>query len=700
MTDIVDLKFRADTKELDSATTKLVGLTKGMPSVSKVADELFDSIKKLNSGVALLGATIVVAAGGLFLLAKSALEQNAALLELANTTMMSVKEAQVMKEVFEQTGSSAEKMQATMIKFNRAVSDSADPLSKTASALKLLGVSQQQLQNLSPAKQFELVAASLSKLADGTAKSRIENELFGKTGPEINRVLKEFGEGVKEADERLKAYGIEIDDADAAMSEKLLSSVAAGSKMFGKFGQDLVQTFIPAFQSLAEEFIDSGKKGGFLRESIDALSIVFKVFGQVVFTVGNVVLRPIVLIFKEMITSIQGFSRAIAAIVNHDYKEALNIAKETAVQMAKNFDDAAKAMEKNVKLTWEGADAYKSMKKTANEHLEAVKKLNKLRADALELQNASDKSADAFNKKLQEEKANTVAINIQHKAELEMLTMSVHQIEKRKIMMDAELKLTKEIAKINAQHISGEEKTRQTKQLTEEINNQRDARLRNVDAIHAEKTGTEGLYNGAIKGIKDWGDSATNTYDSMKQASGKWLDSAASGLVEFVNTGKMDFKGFALSIIKDIEMMIAKQLMFNAIKSATAGTSFAGMFANGAAFDKGNVMAFASGGVVNTPTVFPMANGSGLMGEAGPEAVMPLQRTSDGRLGVATTGGGKGDGVAIGNINITIQRSDKTTDQEQAALIANEIKKISKKEIADARRSGNANNPISTSFAF
>ena len=66
----------------------------------------------------------------------------------------------------------------------------------------------------------------------------------------------------------------------------------------------------------------------------------------------------------------------------------------------------------------------------------------------------------------------------------------------------------------------------------------------------------------------------------------------------------------------------------------------AGMpFAAGGAFSQGRVMPFARGGVVSSPTSFPMRGGRGLMGEAGPEAIMPLARGPDGRLGVAAAGG-------------------------------------------------------------
>ncbi len=57
-------------------------------------------------------------------------------------------------------------------------------------------------------------------------------------------------------------------------------------------------------------------------------------------------------------------------------------------------------------------------------------------------------------------------------------------------------------------------------------------------------------------------------------------------------------------------------------------------FAQGGAFVQGRVTPFAKGGVVGAPTPFPMRGGTGLMGEAGPEAIMPLARGADGSLGV------------------------------------------------------------------
>ena len=70
----------------------------------------------------------------------------------------------------------------------------------------------------------------------------------------------------------------------------------------------------------------------------------------------------------------------------------------------------------------------------------------------------------------------------------------------------------------------------------------------------------------------------------------------------------------------------------------------------------GKVEKYAYGGVVKKPTLFPMANGIGLMGEAGAEAILPLRRGSNGKLGVQSTGGG------IVNINVNVDASGSSVE--------------------------------------
>ncbi|WP_166416356.1 phage tail tape measure protein [Cochlodiniinecator piscidefendens] len=89
-------------------------------------------------------------------------------------------------------------------------------------------------------------------------------------------------------------------------------------------------------------------------------------------------------------------------------------------------------------------------------------------------------------------------------------------------------------------------------------------------------------------------------------------------------------------------------------------------FENGASFAQGRVTPFASGGVVGSPTYFPMRGGTGLMGEAGPEAIMPLSRGPDGRLGVQSQGGGRPVNVVM-NITAPDAQSFQRSQSQIAA---------------------------------
>lgn len=101
-------------------------------------------------------------------------------------------------------------------------------------------------------------------------------------------------------------------------------------------------------------------------------------------------------------------------------------------------------------------------------------------------------------------------------------------------------------------------------------------------------------------------------------------------------------KGLGRSMADNVYGMAMKPVqtaLGSALAQGVAGL-FGGAFAGGAAFSQGRVVPFAAGGVVQGPTLFPMRGGTGLMGEAGPEAILPLARGADGRLGVQAGGGG------------------------------------------------------------
>jgi len=115
--------------------------------------------------------------------------------------------------------------------------------------------------------------------------------------------------------------------------------------------------------------------------------------------------------------------------------------------------------------------------------------------------------------------------------------------------------------------------------------------------------------------------------------------------------------GGGSSLISTIMGLFSSGGSASSTAALNTGSMVGGVFQAGMAnalgniFSGGRVVPFAKGGIVMNPTFFPMANGTGLMGEAGPEAVIPLKRNSDGKLGVSSEGGGHAPiNVNIANI--------------------------------------------------
>ena len=141
------------------------------------------------------------------------------------------------------------------------------------------------------------------------------------------------------------------------------------------------------------------------------------------------------------------------------------------------------------------------------------------------------------------------------------------------------------------------------------------------------------------------------------------LDAALKGLEDrskqFGSTLTSALKGAAVSgkgledVLKGVALSLAGMALDAGLKPLQGLFSglFSGLLGSALPFAKGGitggVQAFASGGVVSSPTYFPNGGSMGLMGEAGSEAIMPLQRGSDGRLGVGVSGGGKQTPVVI-----------------------------------------------------
>jgi lambda family phage tail tape measure protein len=225
--------------------------------------------------------------------------------------------------------------------------------------------------------------------------------------------------------------------------------------------------------------------------------------------------------------------------------------------------------------------------------------------------------------------------------------------------------------------------------------------------------------SGASAAWENYLDSAKNISGQTKSLFGNAFSSMEDAVVNFALTGKLSFSSFAKSILADMARIATRQASSSLLSSLfgaglsyfsgsgtgseSLGASQAGYSqtyfpqAKGGAWSNG-VQMFAEGAaftnsVVSTPTAFGMAGGkTGVMGEAGDEAIMPLTRTSSGALGVRSVGGG-GSSISI-NAPVSVVTQDRSGEGmqlDQTALQQNlqkQMKSAAEKAVADSWRAG------------
>ncbi|MER3367001.1 phage tail tape measure protein [Providencia rettgeri] len=186
---------------------------------------------------------------------------------------------------------------------------------------------------------------------------------------------------------------------------------------------------------------------------------------------------------------------------------------------------------------------------------------------------------------------------------------------------------------------------------------------------------------GVTAGLENWVDDASNYAGQAASAT----QSAMGGMVDNISNmligNKADWKSWSVDVLKSVQKVLTNMALVQSMKAA--GGYFGGGFgsfissivpnAKGGVYDSPGLSSY-SGQIVSSPTLFAFAKGAGLMGEAGPEAIMPLTRGSDGSLGVRVLGlenvqngstsitSNNAINIDVGDINLI---SDGTKEQQQ-----------------------------------
>lgn len=219
---------------------------------------------------------------------------------------------------------------------------------------------------------------------------------------------------------------------------------------------------------------------------------------------------------------------------------------------------------------------------------------------------------------------------------------------------------------------------------------------------------------GAKRGWADYADSATNTFEAMRNVAGSTFSGLSDMLTSLVTTGTASFKEFTKSILKMIAEVTNRLLVAYAVQAAMGwinGSSnpqgggigspdFVGPVRNakGGVYDSPGLSKYVNG-VYDSPQYFTFQGASkfakgGVFAEAGEEAIMPLTRDSAGRLGVRAQGGG-GSGNQI-NVDIYVDNKGNATANTSgggdaaARALADRVKQYVQEGIARAIRDDGA----------
>jgi lambda family phage tail tape measure protein len=327
----------------------------------------------------------------------------------------------------------------------------------------------------------------------------------------------------------------------------------------------------------------------------------------------------------------------------------------------------------------------------------------------------------AINKQLADEEAKRLAIlgieqetaNLRSNTILELdklqlelrtkdLTLTEQQIADQKYQIELnslQAETTQKIASIDLKYL--QDKNKLTERLANALPGSQAAKdaQAELNAITTKKdVEINSIYQ--VASAKRAAADQDSQYSERQKAYGQVFEDTFKGMtdaiIEFTKTGKLNFKGLVDSMIEGLiryELQQQTLSMYTAARPGlmnligsifgggvgkitanafraqdlAGGSVIGASAAQGAVYDAG-LQKFAKGGmftnsVVSSPTLFKFAQGTGLMGEAGPEAIMPLKRDSSGNLGVRAGGGGGGNvDVVVNNFGNQQATTKETTD--------------------------------------
>lgn len=571
-------------------------------------------------------------------------------------------------------------------------------------------------QVVSSDKALKQIADRFADMPDGAQKAAAAVAIFGKSGAELIPLL-------NEGSAAMEKFTFKVGEDFAARSDLFSDTITElGIKTQG-FGLELTDALLPALQSILEVFGDLFDTKNDWNALFSVIKVGIQSVAAFIFAtvkLFDVFIKNAVAAFQVISKAVQGDFAGAAEIYRTRVGSMIEQAKQDFAQIQKLFTDApspgtgrrtgGRAMDLDTtdadrRAAADAKRAAAEAKRAANEQQRLFEKrrdltqktndlLNQYRQNVEDLDNQiAGVGADPMEKLMLRRQQATAEAS----REVDRMTMAVVELARDVRAAGGDLDIQPFREAINA--FSDRQNTLAQREYIDGLNeigqSALDAAIKMSEFGDAASQQTDAL-SGARDGIANYLESIGTLRENISNLSGNVFKGLEDAIVSLTTTGSFNFKQFALSVVEDLTRMVTRMLIIapilQAIQSLLPGGNFltgtsalstvklrpGGLFANGGVFD---------GGMVTRPTVFPFASGGagrfGLMGEAGPEAIMPLKRGSDGRLGVA--GGGGTTNVVV---NVDATGSSVQGDQGQSAALGRAVAGAVQAELIRQKRPG------------
>ena len=672
-----------------------------------------DTLGSLKSTLTGFGESLIAgfSAGAFVAAIRSSMDAIEQLTHSAEKLGVSVESLSALQHAAAMSGVNAEQLDTALTHLNKSLGEFGAGTSAAAKALQQLGVT----GTMETEEALGQIADQFARMTDVGEKTRLAMEIFGRAGADLIPMLSQGRAGLEAFRAEAERLGIVVgrDTADAvhkandALKEMQATTKGSITQITAGLAPALVEVSegLKSTSSSAEQLRDVGSGLG---DMLVAGTKVFLGFGSAVQIAGKAiaaVAASTVAFFSP--DSIKNLPAALKSIWEQFKTDFDKISDDYNARIARM--QAAPAGLSGPDLALGGPMTFGTRNAPSGQDTEALKAFNNELKSLYDLTGRGEAERMAANLELVQRAAAGMFKDPQTGKPIQFDAVEIAKAFDA--VTGAGAKMAAQWKDIN--DLIGKTKAEEYLANLGKLKEAYEVGLPTATGEMVKITQEEyvkGLTNLAYANkaaAKDSVETFTKMGEAIQHSIEGWSRDAANAIIDFATNVKFSFTDMVNSILKDLARLVMQKAVLDplfmnlghwagSLFGAGAGGGGANVApgAHGLAFDHG-LIPMAAGGIVSSPTIFPFAGGAALMGEAGPEAVMPLTRTASGDLGVKTAGSSD---VTVNVINNA--GADVSVDQGKDSNGARKINVLIERSVQDAFTRGRFDSLMSGTYGL